>query len=55
MGIEQAIESARLGASALLEVMEGGNASARFAEYEDKIRGTADRHGRTAAYHYGRL
>jgi flavin-dependent dehydrogenase len=55
MGIERAIESARLGASALLEVMEGGNASARFAEYEDKIGSTADRHGRTAAYHYGRL
>jgi flavin-dependent dehydrogenase len=55
MGIERAIESARLGAGALLEVMEGGGASARFAEYEDKIREGADRHGRTAAYHYGRL
>jgi flavin-dependent dehydrogenase len=54
-GIERAIESARLGAGALLEVMEGGRASARFAEYEDKIREGADRHGRTAAYHYGRL
>ncbi len=55
MGIEGAIESARLGAGALLEVMKGGSASARFLEYEDKIRDYADRHGRTAAYHYGRL
>lgn len=55
IGVEGAIESARLGASALLEVMKGGSASTKFAEYEDKIREVADRHRRTAAYHYGCL
>ncbi|SEL08839.1 Dehydrogenase (flavoprotein) [Nitrosovibrio tenuis] len=55
MGIELAIQSARLGADAVLEVMEGRSASVKFAEYEDEIRKGASRSGQTAAYHYGRL
>jgi flavin-dependent dehydrogenase len=55
LGIEAAIESARLGAGALLEVIKGHRASARFTEYEDAMREYADRHNRVAAYHYGRL
>ena len=55
LGIEAALESARLGAGALLEIMKGRSASARFAEYEDAVRGYAERHGKMANYHYGRL
>ena len=55
LGIEAALESARLGADALLEIMKGRSASARFAEYEDAARGYAERHGQLADYHYGRL
>ncbi|HEX8873318.1 MAG TPA: FAD-dependent oxidoreductase, partial [Nitrosospira sp.] len=53
-GIEMAIESARLGADALLEVMKGRGADVKFAEYERAIRGHAGRHDEMAAYHHGR-
>ncbi|SCX76517.1 NAD(P)/FAD-dependent oxidoreductase [Nitrosospira sp. Nsp13] len=59
MGIELAIESAQLGARALLEAMrETGKETAKhdvFAEYEDAIRERASQHGKVAARHYGSL
>ncbi|MDN5752153.1 MAG: tryptophan 7-halogenase [Nitrosospira sp.] len=54
MGIELAIESAQLGATALLAAAQH-NAMPEFAEYEDAIRKRASQHGKTAAHHYGRL
>jgi flavin-dependent dehydrogenase len=59
MGIELAIESAQLGARALLGAMqEARHETTRhniFAEYEDAIRESASQHSKTAAYHYGGL
>lgn len=58
MGIELAIESAQLGAHALLEATQGSTQSHAlkgFAEYEDAIRERVRRQEKTAAYHYGRL
>lgn len=58
MGIELAIESAQLGAHALLEAMQTtpeSHAFMGFAEYEDAIRERVSRQEKTAAYHYGRL
>jgi flavin-dependent dehydrogenase len=55
MGIELAIESAQLGARALLGAMQGAPQQAAFAEYENAIRERANRHANAAAYHYGQL
>jgi Dehydrogenases (flavoproteins) len=58
MGIELAIESAQLGAHALLKATQGStqpHALMGFAEYEDAIRERVSRQEKTAAYHYGRL
>jgi flavin-dependent dehydrogenase len=58
MGIEWAIESAQLGAGALLAAMQKTtkpHALMGFAEYEDAIRERVGRQEKTAAYHYGRL
>ncbi|SOD42011.1 NAD(P)/FAD-dependent oxidoreductase [Nitrosovibrio sp. Nv4] len=58
MGIEWAIESAQLGAHALLEAMQGKmqrGSSAVFAEYDDAVSAHATRHGKAAAQHYGWL
>ncbi len=58
MGIELAIESAQLGAHALLKATEGSTKSPAhmgFAEYEDAIRERVSQQEKTAAYHYGRL
>jgi flavin-dependent dehydrogenase len=58
MGIELAIESAQLGAHALLKATQGSTKSPAhmgFAEYEDAIRERVSRQEKTAAYHYGRL
>ncbi|HEV7928731.1 MAG TPA: NAD(P)/FAD-dependent oxidoreductase [Nitrosospira sp.] len=58
MGIELAIESARLGARAVLEAMSplaGANSRGALAEYEASMRGHAQEHGKTAAFHYDRL
>lgn len=60
MGIELAIESARLGARAVLEAMTplaGSNSHDALAEYEAAMRRHAQEHPRTAASHshYGRL
>jgi flavin-dependent dehydrogenase len=58
MGIELAIESAQLGAHALLKATQGStqpHALMEFAEYEDAIRERVSRQEKTAAYHYGRL
>ncbi|SEO66451.1 NAD(P)/FAD-dependent oxidoreductase [Nitrosovibrio sp. Nv6] len=58
MGIEWAIESAQLGAHALLEAMQRKmqrGSTAAFAEYDDAVSAHATRHGKTAAQHYGWL
>jgi flavin-dependent dehydrogenase len=58
MGIELALESAQLGAGALLAAMQNTAKSCApvgFAEYEDAIRKRVSRHEETGAYHYGRL
>ncbi|MEO8768099.1 MAG: NAD(P)/FAD-dependent oxidoreductase [Nitrosospira sp.] len=55
MGIELAIESAQLGAQALLGAMQGSPQQSAFAEYENAIRERANRHANAAAYHYGQL
>lgn len=55
MGIELAIESAQLGARALLGAIQGTTQHEIFAEYEDSIRTRASRHEETAAHHYGGL
>ncbi|MEO7558811.1 MAG: FAD-dependent oxidoreductase [Nitrosospira sp.] len=59
MGIELAIQSAQLGARALLAAMQGARHETTerniFAEYEDAIRERASQHSKTAAYHYGGL
>ena len=58
MGIELSIESAQLGAHALLKAKQGSTHSPAlmgFAEYEDAIRERVGRQEKTAAYHYGRL
>ncbi|MDQ3186814.1 MAG: NAD(P)/FAD-dependent oxidoreductase [Pseudomonadota bacterium] len=53
MGIEVAIESAQLGARALLGAIQGETQHEAFAEYEDSVRTRTRRHDKTAAYHYG--
>jgi flavin-dependent dehydrogenase len=62
MGIEWAVESAGLGAHALLEEIQRATRSPRrcnsttgFAGYEDAIRARASQQDKTAAYHYGRF
>lgn len=59
MGIELAIQSAQLGACALLGAMQGARHETTgrniFAEYEDAICERVSQHGKTAAYHYGSL
>ncbi len=55
MGLELAIESGEWAASALLEKpeKEGRHGGIDAASYEKTIRLIAERHARTAAYHYG--
>lgn len=56
MGIESAIESAQLGAHALLNATQRSTKSPAhmgFAEYEDAIRARVSQQEKTAAYHYG--
>ncbi|PTR17450.1 flavin-dependent dehydrogenase [Nitrosospira sp. Nsp2] len=58
MGIELAIESARLGARAVLEAvtpLAGSKSNDALAEYEAAMRGHAQEHRSTAANYYGRL
>jgi flavin-dependent dehydrogenase len=62
MGIEWAIESAQLGARALLEAMQRPtqfpahhNSITGFGEYEEAVRARASQQDKTAAYHDGRF
>ena len=58
MGIELALESARLGARAVSEVMNSNrkavNSNVAFAEYDAAMRAHAREHHRATALHYGR-
>ena len=58
MGIELALESAGLGAGAVLEAMTSNrkavNSNAAFAEYDAAMRAHAQEHDKAAAFHYGR-
>ena len=58
MGIELALESAGLGADAVLEAMDSNrkavNSNAAFAEYDAAMRAHAQEHHKAAAFHYGR-
>jgi flavin-dependent dehydrogenase len=58
MGIELALESARLGARAVSEVMnlnrKAVNSNVAFAEYDAAMRAHAWEHHRATALHYGR-
>ena len=57
MGIELALESAGLGADAVLEVMTSNrkavNSNAAFADYDAAMRAHAQEHHKAAAFHYG--
>lgn len=58
MGIELAIESARLGARATLEAitpLAKATPHGALGEYEASMRGLAQEYGKTAAFHYDRL
>ncbi len=58
MGIELALESARLGARAVSGAMnlnrKAVNSNVAFAEYDAAMRAHAREHHRAAAFHYGR-
>ena len=58
MGIELALESAELGADAVLEAMYSNrkavNSNAALAEYDAAMRAHAQEHDKAAAFHYGR-